>query len=349
MVLDFSQNFPFAHGGPLGCADFRTEPDDFVVEEALGFSPSGEGEHLFLHIRKRNQNTRWVADQLAAIAGIKPVDVGYSGMKDRRALTSQWFSLYLPKRELDLKAVAAIEGVELLETGRHNRKLRRGEHAANRFEIRLRNCTASHTELEQRLNRIAEAGVPNYFGEQRFGRGGNNLNEFVRLFVGQSGDVRNRNRQRGRRGKRPDGDTGIYLSAGRSYLFNRILAARVEQGNWNRALPGEQLATGALWGRGRSQGPEQVIALERQVVEALPGWCDALEHSGMAQERRPLALRPRDLAWRFEGRDLVVQFQLSPGCFATSVLRELTTLRPHHAIVAVLNNDAANSQQQSQE
>lgn len=342
-MYNFLLNAPFAHGGPLGCADFRTEPEDFVVDEELGFQLSGEGEHLFLHIRKRNQNTRWVADQLAAVAGIKPVDVGFSGMKDRRAVTSQWFSLYLPRQELNPGAVETIEGVELLAVARHNRKLRRGEHAANRFDIRLRNCTALHTELDQRLTLICDVGVPNYFGEQRFGREGSNLAEFARLFVGQSGDARNRNRQRGRKGNRQGGDTGIYLSAARSYLFNRILGLRVEQDSWNRPLPGEQTVTGALWGRGRSQVTEQVVALEQQIAATLPGWCDALEHSGLAQQRRSLVLQPRGLSWRFEGDDLAVQFRLPPGCFATSILRELTTLRPRHGIVAVLNNDAENS------
>ena len=336
-------DFPFAHGGPLGCAEFRVEPEDFIVDEEPGFAPSGTGEHLLLQIRKRNQNTRWVSEQLAAVAGIQPVDVGFCGMKDRRAVTSQWFGLYLPKRDLDINALAAVDGIELLASGRHNRKLRRGEHAANRFQIRLRNCTAIRADLEHRLARIAETGVPNYFGEQRFGRDGNNLAEFEKLFVGQQGDTRARNRQRGRKGrgksKGRGGDTGIYLSAGRSYLFNRILAARVEQGCWRQPLPGEDTPSAALWGRGRSQQSESVTDLEQAVAAALPGWCDALEHSGMAQQRRPLVLQPQGFSWRFDGDDLVLKFRLLPGCFATSILRELTTLQTHRDIVPTLNND----------
>ena len=354
-MADFSLDFPFAHGDPLGSADFRTEPEDFVVDETLGFRPSGEGEHLFLHIRKRNRNTRWVAEQLAHLAGVSTMDVGYCGMKDRRAVTSQWFSLYLPKRvpkrELDVTMVAAIEGVELLASARHNRKLRRGEHQSNTFKIRLRNCTAQQLELEPRLSAIAESGVPNYFGEQRFGHGGNNLREFEKLFVGQRGDTRARNRQRGRNRKGGKGvanrgsDTGIYLSAGRSYLYNRILAMRVEQESWNQLLPGEDAATGALWGRGRNQRSEQLIALERQVAAQLPGWCDALEHSGMSQERRALVLLPEQFCWNFDGADLTLDFRLAPGCFATSILRELTTLQSARDIVPPLSSAAIKNQE----
>ncbi|MDM3870290.1 tRNA pseudouridine(13) synthase TruD [Porticoccus sp. W117] len=322
-MTDYSLDFPFAHGGPLGSAGFRTEPEDFVVDEALGFEPCGDGEHLLLHLRKRNQNTRWLAQQLADIAGLRPMDVGYCGLKDRRAVTSQWFSLYLPKQELDMARVHAIEGVDVLASDRHNRKLRRGDHAGNHFEIRLQAITGDRQQLQQRLEQIAEQGVPNYFGEQRFGHHGNNLREFEKRFVGQSGDARANQR---RRGRRPGGDGGIVLSAGRSYLFNRVLAQRVEQGNWYSTLPGEEIPTGAMWGRGRSSAPEAVRQLEQMVVQALPGWCDALEHSGLGQERRPLQLLPDRFEWRFDGEDLLLQFSLPPGAYATAVIRELTTV-----------------------
>ncbi|WIO75305.1 tRNA pseudouridine(13) synthase TruD [Porticoccaceae bacterium LTM1] len=342
-MSDYSLDFPFAHGEPLGSASFRSVPEDFVVDESLGFEPQGNGEHLLLHIQKRNQNTRWVAEQLAQIADIKAMDVGYCGMKDRRAVTSQWFSLYLPKKELNLQAVEALEGVTLLASGRHPKKLRRGDHQSNHFIIRLRELTADHSLLEQRLAFIAEQGVPNYFGEQRFGHDAGNLREFEQKFVGQSGDARSRNRQRGRRGGRSSGggQSGIYLSAGRSYLFNRILATRMKQHSWNKPLEGEELPTGAMWGRGRHQGSEARVALEQQVADSLPGWGDALEHSGLSQERRDLVLHPQNLQWQFESNDLVLSFGLLPGCFATSVLRELTELNTAHSgrdIVGHLDN-----------
>ncbi|MCV6605617.1 MAG: tRNA pseudouridine(13) synthase TruD [Porticoccaceae bacterium] len=318
----FELDFPFAHGGPLGEALFRTEPEDFVVDESLGFEPSGEGEHLLLQLRKRNQNTRWLAQQLAAIAELRPLDVGYCGLKDRRAVTSQWFSLYLPQKELDLNRVSAIEGVELLASARHPRKLRPGAHSSNHFQIRLRQCSEDSDKLYQRLDQIAANGVPNYFGEQRFGRSGNNLGEFQRRFVGLSGDVRASNRKRGRRA---GGDGGIILSAGRSYLFNRVLGKRVEQGSWCSPLPDEQCPQGPLWGRGRSSAPQVVCALEQEILATLPGWGDALEHSGLSQERRPLQLIPEQLQWQFDGSDLWLSFTLLPGSYATALLRELIT------------------------
>lgn len=330
--MGYSLQFPYAWGGPLGKADFRTVPDDFVVDEELGFEPAGEGEHLLLHVRKRDQNTRWVAEQLAAVAGIQPVDVGYCGMKDRRAVTSQWFSLYLPKRQPDLAGLSAIAGVELLASGRHPRKLRRGEHLANRFTIRLRCCSADQGALQQRLRHIAEHGVPNYYGEQRFGRDGNNLVAFERRFVNRRRGVR---RSAGRR------DQGIYLSAGRSWVFNQILAARVTQGIWRLPLVGETQPEGALWGRGRPNVAEAVAALERQVVAGLPGWGEALEHSGLQQERRPLVLKPEQFTWRIDGPELVLKFVLSPGEFATSLLRELVGLvTPRAARGIVCASDA---------
>ena len=329
-LLPCPLDFAHAFGGPLGEAQFRTEPEDFVVDEILGFEPGGSGEHLLLHLRKRNQNTRWVVEQLADLAGLRPVNLGYCGLKDRRAVTSQWFSLHLPNSDLQLAQVEQIEGVELLAASRHKRKLRPGEHRSNHFRIRLRDCSASPEHLQQRLAVIAEQGVPNYFGEQRFGHNGNNLQEFQRLFVGQSGDVRASHRQRGRQrrdGRQNSGKgTGIYLSAGRSYVFNQLLSQRVEQGTWQTCLTGEDSPQAALWGRGRSQSPEQVQALEQLVLQSLPGWCDALEHSGLQQERRALQLVPEKLQWSFSGTDLELEFTLPPGTYATTILRELTAL-----------------------
>ncbi len=324
----FSLEFPHAWGGPLGTAHFRTRPEDFVVDEELGFKPEGSGEHLFLHLRKRNQNTRWVAEQLAALAGIEPVDIGFSGMKDRRAVTSQWFSLYLPKRDPDLSLLSQIEGVELLASRRHSRKLRRGDHRANHFVIRLRQCSVAKADFEQRLRHIAVSGVPNYYGEQRFGHDCNNLIEFERRFVNGA--------RKSRRGEPRKRDQGLYLSAGRSWVFNRILATRVERGTWNVAMESEARPEGALWGRGRSTAVSAVSDLEQQVIDTLPGWGNALEHSGLAQERRPLVLIPEEFNWKIKSGDVVLDFSLLPGHFATSVLRELvrvTTPDAAHGIV----------------
>jgi tRNA pseudouridine13 synthase len=315
-----SLNWPYAYGGPLGEAQFRVNPEDFVVDELVAIQPSGDGEHLLLQVRKCNQNTRWVVDQLAQLAGIRPNDVGYHGMKDRRAVTTQWFSLYLGKKEFDTALVNTIEGVELLACDRHNKKLRRGDHLANRFTIRLRECSASYESLHKRLTQIKESGVPNYYGEQRFGRGANNLNEFERLFVNQDDTTRARGRKRK--------DRGIHLSAGRSYVFNCILAERVNEGSWNVCLASENEPTGPLWGRGRLVGSAERIAFETDIASSLTGWIDALEHAGLSQERKALQMKAEQLSWQqIDESDLELCFVLAPGCFATSLLRELTGLQ----------------------
>jgi len=164
---EFDIDFPYSQGKPTTSADFRTTPEDFIVEEQLGFGPAGEGEHLMLHVRKRGENTAWIAEQLAAFFGIKTMDVGYCGLKDRHALTSQWFSLYLPKTlasDDPAKVAAFVSGtdaqLEVLAFSRHRKKLRRGEHQSNRLVLTLRQIVQT-PELEERLNQILENGVPN--------------------------------------------------------------------------------------------------------------------------------------------------------------------------------------------
>lgn len=317
-VPSFDLDWPYAYGNPTASGDFRTAPEDFVVDETLGFEPSGEGEHVVLHIRKRGDNTAWVAKQIAELAGVKPMDVGYCGLKDRHAVTTQWFSVYLGKKpEADWQRLNT-ESTHVLAVDRHSQKLRRGMHEANRFCITLRNVEGDKEALEQRLQQVEAQGVPNYFGEQRFGRDGGNLGQAHRILVE---GLRMRDKQK----------RGLMLSAARSYLFNTVLAARVEASNWLTPLTGEVLdnglSTGPLWGRGRPLVAEDALALEQQALSEWQAWCDGMEHSGLSQERRKLVLRPQGLQWQWQGDDLVLRFALGTGDFATSVLRELIILR----------------------
>ena len=311
---DFSLDFPYAYGAPQGSAQFRVEPEDFRVDEVLGFEPTGEGEHWLLQIRKRGENTAWVAEQIARLADVPERDIGYCGRKDRHAVTCQWFSVHLPgQRAPDWQALNS-DSVQLLASGRHARKLRRGAHAANRFVIRLRNVS-SVSDTSQRLERVFAQGLPNYFGEQRFGSQGSNLHKAHALLV-ERRNIRNRTQR------------SMALSAARSWLFNRVLSVRVEQNNWRTALPGDpqESPTGPLWGRGRSLAAEQTLDLETQALTPWAPWCMGLEHVGLKQERRPLVLQPQEASWRWLEQDLEVSFTLEPGAFATSVLREITTL-----------------------
>lgn len=319
--LAFSLDFPYAYGQPDASAHFRVEPEDFQVDETLGFEPVGEGEHIYLHVWKRGENTAWVAEKIAELAQVKVMDVGYCGRKDRHAVTTQWFSVYLPKQELEPNW-AALNGetVKVLSMSRHQHKLRRGDHQTNCFIIRLRDLVvADKTVFEQKIIQVLAQGVPNYFGEQRFGRNANNLSEAHAMLV-EGKRIRDKQKR------------GLMLSAARSYLFNHVLAARVLANNWQKKLNGEpeEFPSAPLWGRGRSAATDEALAVETAAMDAWAQWRDGLEHVGLSQERRALVLKPDATSWRWLENDLVLSFSLGSGEFATTILRELTVL--HSAI-----------------
>lgn len=331
-ILAFSVDFPRAYDGPLAEGDFRSKDEDFVVDESLGFEPEGEGEHQYIQLVKRGENTQWVAKHIARFAGVKEMDVGYCGLKDRRAVTSQWFSVYLPKREmLDWSQLQASNelNVHVLQSVKGQKKLRRGQHAHNRFAITLRNVVVAEPQrLDDLLNTIADKGVPNYFGEQRFGRDANNLVAASRWL------------DDGERIQKC-GPKHMLMSAARSYLFNLVLAQRVRRDCWWQALEGDALdsdgnPTGPLWGRGRSATGAEAKTLEDEMLAPLAKWADGLEHCGLQQERRPFVLKPRNLCWQYEAgeRRLVLEFDLPAGQYATSVLREISHLKTPETIEA---------------
>ncbi len=315
-MTDINLNFAFAYGAPLGSAGFRTEFDDFKVFEQLPAAPEGEGEHVYLYLRKTNNNTAWIAKQLARAAGVQNMDVGYAGLKDRRAVTEQWFSLYLPKGDEPNWLELDIPGAQVLKVTRGRSKLRRGDHKDNRFIIRLRSPSASAEALEERLQQLA-GGVPNYFGEQRFGVEGGNLQRAAQWF---DEGVKIRNRQQKQ----------FVVSAARSYLFNCVLSERVNSDTWQTEMTGECLldgtVTGPMWGRGRLESSGDVLALEERILAPFASWREQLEHLGLRQDRRSLDTRALDFSWRWLGGDLELQFRLPPGAYATSVLRELCQL-----------------------
>ncbi|WP_237060111.1 tRNA pseudouridine(13) synthase TruD [Microbulbifer sediminum] len=313
MTEQWDLDWPRTLGGPAISALFRREPEDFVVEELAAPTLAESGEHVYLQVRKRGANTGWVAQQLARVAGVAPRDVSYYGLKDRHAVTTQWFSVWLAQKpEPDWGAVVNEE-IELLQHGRGPRKLRRGEHAGNRFRIRLRDVHGDRDKADTLIDRLS-GGVPNYFGEQRFGRAGGNLS-LARRLAEEGG--------RSRKSERT-----FAMSAARSWLFNQVLARRVLDGNWQRLLDGEPdtMPTGPLWGRGRNPAGAALAELEAHAIEPWQPWCDWLEHCGLKQERRPLVLKPEALESEWLGDDLELAFALPVGAFATAVLRELAEL-----------------------
>ncbi len=352
LVCPLSLEFPYAWGGPVATAQLRAEPEDFQVEEILGFEPEGEGEHHFLWIRKRGNNTDWVARQLARFANVGFNAVSYSGMKDRHAVTLQWFSVHIPGLESPDWNEFCIEGVEILKAIRHRKKLKRGVHRANKFAIRLRGFEGDQAAAEVLLDKIAIHGVPNYFGEQRFGRNGNNLIKAVaRVEAGESLKL----------SKRDKDGRAMMLSALRSWLFNRVLTERIEQGNWQTWLEGDvatfsgsrsQFAielgdadvqqrlqdgvihpTGPLWGAGEPKVTAVARELEAGVAGRYPLLVTGIESSGLTPERRALRLIPEHLHWDWQQEnnqtDLVLSFLLPVGTFATSMLREVARWDGH--------------------
>ncbi len=290
----------------------------------MGFEPAGEGEHLFLKIKKRDQNTQWVAGLLSKLAAIKRNDVSFCGLKDRYAVTTQWFSLYLPGREVSLEQLQH-DDFEILSMARHPKKLRRGMHSGNQFRLILREFSALENyfeDIQARLQAIAQHGVPNYFGEQRFGHDCGNLHEARSLIE--------RDQLKGnRRG------TGMILSAARSWLYNLVLAERIRRGNWSTPMAYESQPCAPLWGRGRSAAGGDLQLLEQEVLRDWQSWCYALEHAGLKQERRATVLMANSLQWkRLETDQLELSFTLAAGGFATVVLREIAELfRPRiHAL-----------------
>jgi tRNA pseudouridine13 synthase len=304
----------------------------------LGFTPSGDGEHDFLWIEKSGANTVWVARSLARFAGVADRDVGYAGLKDRHALTRQWISVRRPSGTGTDWQSYSQTGVRILEVTRNQRKLKRGANSANRFRIAIKGACDDRESITERLQTIQRDGVPNYFGEQRFGRGGSNLQLADDLFKGK----------RLKRDKR-----SIALSCARSYLFNEILQARVADDNWWRALPGELLnldgsgsvftpnviddelearlasldihPTGALWGKGEPGSPGVAGEYDRDAATKMQDFASGLEKFGLSQARRALRLNVRRLSWEFDGELLWLDFELTSGTFATSVLRELVS------------------------
>ena len=314
-----------AHGGPLIAAEIRLQPEDFQVTEELGYALTGDGEHDFLWIEKTGANTEWVGRQLARHAEVPAKDVGYSGLKDRHAVTRQWFSV--PRWHAPDWQALDLEGVRVLEVQRHQKKLRRGAHKANAFRIVLRgtNLSGHAAALDQRLQLIREQGVPNYFGEQRFGRAGNNL-ELADVFAA---------------GKRlPRHKRSIAISTMRSLVFNEQLDERVRAGTWNQVSAGDKAnldgtnsvfdveavdddllrrcealdihPAGELIGDGSTHGPD--------------AWLAALAKARVEPGTRGLRLRVGDLAWDISDDAVELSFRLGRGAFATAVLRELATV-----------------------
>jgi tRNA pseudouridine13 synthase len=325
-----------AYGSPSGKGVIRTFPEDFIVEETLAFEPSGSGEHIFLQIQKTGENTEYVARQLARFANVRQRDIGFAGMKDRHAITTQWFSVWLPKGDEPDWQNFETDSFKILSVTRHARKLKRGALSNNRFELSIREWQGDKIKTIEQLTAIKNHGVPNYYGSQRFGNGGQNVVKALAMFDGAKVGREQRS---------------LYLSAVRSFLFNHILSARIEHESWTTGLDGDVLmidgshscfacesmddeirarleqnalhSTGALFGKGESRLAGGALVLEQNELERFPELTKGLIVFGLESDRRALRVNVANLSWEFNDDILKLKFNLPAGSYATAVLREI--------------------------
>ncbi len=329
--------WPYAYGGPSGTGQLKLSADDFQVEEQLSFEPEGSGEHVFLKIEKRGENTEFVVRHLARFAGVRQRDIGYAGLKDRHARTIQWFSIWLPGQADMQWQRLETESIRVLQAVRHIRKLKHGAIKANHFSIAIKNWQGDISLFTQQLKQIKLNGFPNYFAEQRFGHNGQNINKALAVFQGK----RVKRQQR-----------SLYLSAVRSWLFNQILAERIRLGCWNRLMKGDlcQLnathsvflledvddlleqrcqqgdihPTAVLYGAGKMAENTDAGALEQAVLARYPELTEGLQQAGLKAERRTMRVLPTGLhASQLNTDEWLLDFSLPSGSYATALLREL--------------------------
>ena len=326
-------------GKPQQAGRLKAEFADFIVREELGYPLTGEGEFVAVKVRKTNANTLFVGEQLAKFVGISAKNMSYAGLKDRHAVTEQWFCLHLAGKETPDFSAFECEGIEILEVTRHNRKIRTGALEGNYFELLLRDVEETD-ELKQRLNQLQAVGFPNYFTEQRFAHDGHNLTQAQRW---ASGEISVKDRKK----------RSFYLSAARSEVFNLVVSQRIADQQMQTVLSGDylQLAgsnsffevkaedlvqsqqrldendvllTAPLIGENslEQNGNER----EKAIVAQHENLISLMKKERMNAARRAMLCKPQDLRWQFEPEGLRLTFFLNSGSYATGLVRELIIL-----------------------
>lgn len=334
--------WPYVYGQPSGLGKIRCVPEDFTVTEHLAFEPSGAGEHVFLRVQKKGENTDYVARQLAKFAGVRQRDVGYAGLKDRHAVTTQWFSIWLPGKADPNWTQWESDNIKVLHITRHARKLKHGVLSGNSFELNIRDWQGDQEKTSRQLELIKANGIANYYGSQRFGYAGHNVSKALAMFQGMKVSREQRS---------------LYLSAVRSFLFNQILASRVTQHIWNQPIAGdcylfdlshsffksaqpdaeiirrlnarEIHPAGTLWGRGNSEVSLDALRIEQSIVAAYEELAQGLIACAVDRSQRTLRVNVQDLRWQFVSDSVLkLCFTLPAGSYATSVLREIVEIIP---------------------
>ena len=330
-----------AYGQPTVSGQLKQSPSDFIVREQLSFEPSGEGEHLFVLVKKIGLNTLEVAERLAQHFHVHPRYVSYAGLKDKNAIVTQWFCLPFPIKSIPNFKELESDAITVIDFTRNSKKLKRGAIKINKFDISLHHLDGDLGSIDERIKLVKENGVPNYFGAQRFGRNENNLDNAMKLFSGKIKCSRNKK--------------SIYLSAARSFLFNEILSQRVKDKTWNRLLEGDVASlnasrsffildkvdsdlqsrlkqgdihpSAALWGKGPLMTQLEVKKLEEDIINSHTEIAAGLIKQGLQQERRATRLRVNDFDYHLNADTLKLTFSLISGAYATCVIREILNIK----------------------
>jgi len=333
-------DWPRASGESVANYKIRSQPADFFVQEELSFVQSGEGEHVYLLLEKTGQNTVAIAERLAALAQVPLRNIGYAGLKDRHAVTRQWFSVQLPNLKPGGWQQLESDDLRLIKIGLHARKLKKGAVKCNRFRLLLKDVQGHRARINDRLKWIDQHGVPNYFGEQRFGQQAENVNNAVAWLTGKR-------KSPGRYLK------GIYISSIRSYLYNQILGFRVADNTWSQAVAGDIFILNGsnscfhchdlsdeilqriqlldihpalvLFGQqGGLDNSGKAKQLEQLILKQYPDLTNGLAAIGVKKAWRSSRLAVTKLDWKWVGAEnLQLSFELPSGGYATSVLAEL--------------------------
>jgi len=334
------EQMPRTFGELQATGDLRHLIADFQVTEILGFEPSGQGEHLFLYIEKQDLNSQDIVQLLSKFTGVHQKNIGLAGLKDKRAITRQFFSILTTGMKTVDWTDFNSDQVQILSSSPHLKKCRRGVLKANQFKIVVRHIKGDKTQIEQKFQLIKQQGFPNYFTAQRFGIQGRNLIRADQLFS-----------EKPPRFKRQQ--KSFVYSAARSWIFNLILSERIKDHSWNQVKAGDLMnlagtnqlfesdikdpaltqrlidfdihPTGLLMGKehkGRVSKADTEI-LENKVLEPFKHWQQGLIKEGVEIQRRPLRAVANDLEWVWQEDSLILTFELGKGSYATALLREL--------------------------
>lgn len=331
----------YLHGKPQQQAKLKSQYCDFQVKEILGYDMTGEGEFVALYVRKTNCNTLFVGEQLAKFVGVSARDWSYAGLKDRHAVTEQWFCFHLPGKQTPDFTQFSLDGVDILHITRHHRKIRIGSLQGNAFSILLRDISESEALLE-RLQKVATQGFPNYFTEQRFGRDGHNLNQALRWANGEI-IVKDRKKR------------GFYLSAARSEIFNQVVSARIAKHISATVLCGDVVQlkgsnshfnvqvdeldatqfrlqacdvvlTAPMLGEQGLLSEHDAFEFEQQIISPYSALHCLLQQAKVQSARRAIVAFARHFNYQFTDEGLHLTFELDSGSYATALLREIANI-----------------------